>query len=75
MRDRTLVLSVLIVASCGLGYELIAGALSSYLLGDSIIWWANIVFLAAYLLIKLFILVRKQRGCQIDFRKSTDNDS
>ncbi|MEN7529774.1 polyamine aminopropyltransferase [Cupriavidus sp. DL-D2] len=43
MRDRTLVLSVLIVASCGLGYELIAGALSSYLLGDSILQFSSII--------------------------------
>jgi spermidine synthase len=37
MRDRALILSVLIVASCGLGYELISSALASYLLGDSIL--------------------------------------
>ncbi|WP_011299432.1 polyamine aminopropyltransferase [Cupriavidus necator] len=43
MRDRTLVISVLIVASCGLGYELIAGALSSYLLGDSILQFSSII--------------------------------
>ncbi|MCL2635618.1 MAG: polyamine aminopropyltransferase [Betaproteobacteria bacterium] len=43
MRDRILVLSVLIVASCGLGYELIAGALSSYLLGDSILQFSSII--------------------------------
>ena len=29
MRDRVLILSVLIVASCGLGYELISSALAS----------------------------------------------
>jgi spermidine synthase len=34
---------VLIVASCGLGYELIAGALSSYLLGDSILQFSSII--------------------------------
>ncbi|CAG9174108.1 Polyamine aminopropyltransferase [Cupriavidus laharis] len=43
MRDRALVISVLIVASCGLGYELIAGALSSYLLGDSILQFSSII--------------------------------
>jgi spermidine synthase len=32
MSDRTLIFSVFIVASCGLAYELIAGALASYLL-------------------------------------------
>lgn len=41
--DRTLVLSVFIVASCGLAYELIAGALSSYLLGDSILQFSSII--------------------------------
>lgn len=45
--DRTLVLSVFIVASCGLGYELGAGALSSYLLGDSILQFSSII--GAYL--------------------------
>ena len=30
-----LLASVFIVAACGLAYELIAGALASYLLGDS----------------------------------------
>ncbi|ULJ63301.1 polyamine aminopropyltransferase [Wielerella bovis] len=34
--SRTLILSVFIVASCGLAYELIIAALASYLLGDSI---------------------------------------
>jgi len=29
-------LTVIIIAACGLGYELVAGALSSYLLGDSV---------------------------------------
>lgn len=41
--DRTLVLSVFVVASCGLAYELIAGALSSYLLGDSILQFSSII--------------------------------
>jgi spermidine synthase len=43
MRDRTLILSVFIVASCGLAYELIAGALSSYLLGDSVLQFSSII--------------------------------
>lgn len=47
MLDRTLILSVFIVASCGLAYELIAGALSSYLLGDSILQFSTII--GAYL--------------------------
>jgi spermidine synthase len=41
--NRVLVLSVFIVASCGLAYELIAGALSSYLLGDSILQFSSII--------------------------------
>lgn len=43
MLDRTLILSVFIVASCGLAYELIAGALSSYLLGDSVLQFSSII--------------------------------
>ena len=38
-----LLLSVFVVASCGLAYELIAGALSSYLLGDSITQFSTII--------------------------------
>ena len=37
MTKKILILSVFVVASCGLAYELIAGALSSYLLGDSVL--------------------------------------
>jgi spermidine synthase len=36
MRLRLVYLTVFVIAACGLGYELVAGALSSYLLGDSI---------------------------------------
>ncbi|WP_028453631.1 polyamine aminopropyltransferase [Chitinilyticum aquatile] len=43
MRDRLLILSVFIVASCGLAYELIAGALASYLLGDSVLQFSSII--------------------------------
>ncbi|RXZ42520.1 polyamine aminopropyltransferase [Crenobacter cavernae] len=43
MLDRTLIVSVFIVASCGLAYELIAGALSSYLLGDSVLQFSSII--------------------------------
>ena len=43
MRDRVLILSVLIVASCGLGYELISSALASYLLGDSILQFSSVI--------------------------------
>lgn len=43
MPNRILILSVFIVASCGLAYELIAAALSSYLLGDSILRFSTII--------------------------------
>ncbi len=43
MNKKILILSVFIVASCGLAYELIAGALSSYLLGDSILQFSTII--------------------------------
>lgn len=43
MFNRTLIVSVFIVASCGLAYELIAGALSSYLLGDSILQFSSVI--------------------------------
>ena len=45
--DRLLILSVFAVASCGLAYELIAGALASYLLGDSVMQFSSII--GAYL--------------------------
>lgn len=38
-----LLLSVFLVATCGLVYELIAGALASYLLGDSIFQFSTII--------------------------------
>ena len=43
MPNRLLILSIFIVASCGLAYELIAGALSSYLLGDSILQFSTVI--------------------------------
>jgi len=43
MLDRVLILSVFVVASCGLAYELLAGALSSYLLGDSVLQFSSII--------------------------------
>jgi spermidine synthase len=42
-QDRILVISVFFVASCGLAYELIAGALSSYLLGDSVLQFSSVI--------------------------------
>ena len=38
-----LLASVFVVASCGLAYELVAGALSSYLLGDSVTQFSTII--------------------------------
>ena len=43
MPERLLILAVFVVASCGLAYELIAGALTSYLLGDSILQFSTII--------------------------------
>jgi spermidine synthase len=43
MHNRVLILSIFVVASCGLAYELIAGALSSYLLGDSVLQFSSII--------------------------------
>jgi len=43
MPDRLLILAVFVVASCGLAYELVAGALTSYLLGDSILQFSTII--------------------------------
>jgi spermidine synthase len=42
-----LLASVFVVASCGLAYELIAGALASYLLGDSVMQFSTVI--GAYL--------------------------
>ncbi|GAA5103862.1 polyamine aminopropyltransferase [Wohlfahrtiimonas larvae] len=43
MFNRTLIISVFVVASCGLAYELIIAALASYLLGDSILQFSTII--------------------------------
>lgn len=40
---RVLFLSAFVVATCGLVYELIAGALASYLLGNSVTWWSLVI--------------------------------
>lgn len=40
---RVLLFSVFIIASCGLIYELVAGALSSYLLGDSVTQFSTVI--------------------------------
>lgn len=41
--SQALLFSVFVVASCGLAYELIAGALSSYLLGDSVTQFSTVI--------------------------------
>src|SRR5262250_1735268 len=38
-----MLLSVFVIASCGLVYELIAGTLASYLLGDSVMYFSTII--------------------------------
>lgn len=43
MNKNLLIFSVFIIASCGLAYELIMSALSSYLLGDSILQFSTII--------------------------------
>ena len=40
---QALLVSVFLIASCGLAYELVAGALSSYLLGDSVTQFSTII--------------------------------
>ncbi len=41
--SQALLFSVFVVASCGLAYELIAGALASYLLGDSVTQFSTVI--------------------------------
>ena len=41
--EVTLLASVFVVAACGLVYELAAGALASYLLGDSILQFSTVI--------------------------------
>jgi spermidine synthase len=41
--DILLFISVLLIAACGLIYELIAGTLASYLLGDSVLQFSTII--------------------------------
>ncbi len=40
---QALLFSVFVIASCGLVYELVAGALSSYLLGDSVTQFSTVI--------------------------------
>ncbi|MFN9476303.1 MAG: hypothetical protein ACK59X_33475, partial [Acidovorax sp.] len=41
--DVALLASVFVVAACGLLYELAAGALASYVLGDSVLQFSTII--------------------------------
>jgi spermidine synthase len=43
LRAAPLFLSVLLIAACGLVYELVAGTLSSYLLGDSVLQFSTVI--------------------------------
>ena len=43
MRLRLVFLTVFVIAACGLGYELVAGALASYLLGDSVMQFSTAI--------------------------------
>ena len=45
--SRVLLVSTLLIATCGLVYELVAGALASYLLGDSVFQFSTVI--GAYL--------------------------
>src|SRR5205823_2416875 len=47
MRTPLLFVTVLVIAACGLVYELVAGALASYLLGDSVLQFSTVI--GAYL--------------------------
>ncbi len=42
-RGRMLLLSVMVVATCGLVYELISATMASYLLGDSVTQWSLVI--------------------------------
>lgn len=43
LKHRLLLASVFVVATCGLIYELVAGTLASYLLGDSVMQFSTII--------------------------------
>ncbi len=40
---RVLFISAFVIATCGIIYELIAGAMASYLLGDSVTWFSFVI--------------------------------
>ncbi len=41
--NLALFVTVLLIAACGLVYELVAGALASYLLGDSVLQFSTVI--------------------------------
>ncbi|MBV1858122.1 MAG: polyamine aminopropyltransferase, partial [Nannocystaceae bacterium] len=43
VQPRFVLLSVLVVATCGLVYELICATMASYLLGDSVTQWSLVI--------------------------------
>ena len=43
LAEVALLASVFVIAACGLVYELAAGALASYLLGDSILQFSTVI--------------------------------
>ena len=43
VRPGPVYLTVLVIASCGLVYELVAGALASYLLGDTVTQFSLVI--------------------------------
>lgn len=43
MRSPLVYLTVLVIASCGLVYELVAGTLASYVLGDSVTQFSTVI--------------------------------
>jgi spermidine synthase len=43
LAEVALLASVFVVAACGLVYELVAGTLASYLLGDSILQFSTVI--------------------------------
>jgi spermidine synthase len=50
MRLRAVFVTVFVIAACGLGYELVAGALASYLLGDSVTQFSTAIGLYLFAL-------------------------
>jgi spermidine synthase len=50
MRLRAVFVTVFAIAACGLGYELVAGALASYLLGDSVTQFSTAIGLYLFAL-------------------------